>query len=74
MAKKAKKTKAEEVATTSTTAVEKERVFKNDSVTLKPKETRMAPDDHDGNIRYSKCFLRDCSVSTWNWSSEHWIN
>ena len=55
---KAKKATTEEVST-STTVTEKESVFKNDKVTLKPiKKNGWLPDDHDGSIRYSKCFER----------------
>ena len=55
---KAKKATTEEVSTT-TTVTAKESVFKNDRVTLKPiKKNGWLPEDHDGSIRYSKCFER----------------
>ena len=56
---KAKKATTEEVSTTTATVTAKESVFKNDRVTLKPiKKNGWLPDDHDGSIRYSKCFER----------------
>lgn len=56
---KAKKATTEEVSTSTTMVKENESVFKNDRVTLKPiKKNGWLPDDHDGSIRYSKCFER----------------
>lgn len=44
---------------TTEMVTKKESVFKNDRVTLKPiKKNGWLPDDHDGSIRYSKCFER----------------
>jgi len=58
MAKATKATK-EEVSTSTTMVKENESVFKNDRVTLKPiKKNGWLPEDHDGSIRYSKCFER----------------
>ena len=56
---KAKKATTEEVYTSTTMVKENESVFKNDRVTLKPiKKNGWLPEDHDGSIRYSKCFER----------------
>tara|TARA_R110002012_G_scaffold100312_1_gene238942 strand:+ start:10385 stop:11263 length:879 start_codon:yes stop_codon:yes gene_type:complete len=59
---KAKKTKVEEVSTSNAAVMESESVYntvQNNKVTLKPiKKHGWLPEDHDGSIRYSRCFER----------------
>lgn len=59
---KAKKTKVEEVSTSNAAVMESEGVYntvQNNKVTLKPiKKHGWLPEDHDGSIRYSRCFER----------------
>jgi len=59
---KAKKTKVEEVSTSNAAVMKSEGVYntvQDNKVTLKPiKKHGWLPEDHDGSIRYSRCFER----------------
>ena len=59
VAKKEATPKAVETIKVETPQVEMESVINNTKITLKPiKKHGWLPDDHDGSLRYSKCFER----------------